>query len=71
MTCCQVNKHGVSADGTAVNVNKILFYLHETFDFFTAVIGVRLIYDFCHSSWILNSKIKTRFVTHLSNVSDE
>lgn len=42
MTCCQVSKHGVSADGTAVNVNEILFYLHETFDFFTAVIGAEV-----------------------------
>lgn len=42
MTCCQVSKHGVSADGTAANVNEILFYLHESFDFFTAIIGTEV-----------------------------
>lgn len=42
MTCCQVSKHGVSAEGTAANVNKILFYLHGTFDFFIAVIGAEV-----------------------------
>lgn len=37
MTCCQVSKHGVFADETAQNMKEILFYLHETFDFFIGV----------------------------------
>lgn len=42
MTCCQVSKHGVSAAGTAVDMNEILFYLYGIFYLFTASFGTQV-----------------------------